>query len=115
MSAKTTTDNLRNVWVEKIIDYFTSVGEEVCRTASGTVYIPTLDENGDDRWVKVSVIVPKDTDEENGNDGYSLAQAYKVKLEADAEKAKAKEAEKAKKIARDAEKRAKAKAKNEGK
>lgn len=101
-SAKVITDNLRNEFVQKIIDHF-SLETDVIRTAGGTVYLPTTDENGDDRWIKISVIVPK-ASEEDGTDGYSLGEEYNAKIAEQAEK-KAK-AEKAK-----AEKIAKAKAK----
>ena len=56
--------------------------------------IPAVDSEGEDRWVKFSVIIPKDADEESGTDGYSLAREYDLKLEAAAAR-KAKQAEKA--------------------
>ena len=56
--------------------------------------IPTVDDAGEDRWVKFSIIIPKEAEEENGNDGYSLAREYELKLQAAAER-KAKQAEKA--------------------
>ena len=44
--------------------------------------------------LKVSVIIPKEASEENGSDGYALAQDYRMKLEAAEERAR-KAAEKA--------------------
>jgi predicted Zn-dependent protease len=53
---------------------------------------PTVDAAGEDRWVKVSVIIPKDANEEDGTDGYSLAREYQLKVDAAEERArKAKE------------------------
>ena len=48
--------------------------------------IPAVDCEGDDRWVKFSVIIPKDADEANGTDGYALAQEYQLKQEAAVER-----------------------------
>ena len=69
-----------------------SYDTDVCQTAAGTFMFPTVDANGDDRWVKVSVIIPKDADEANGTDGYALNREYQLKQEAAEERArKAKE------------------------
>lgn len=84
ISAKTVTDTLRNDYVAKLLDFF---GEDAVQTASGTLYIPCVDCNGDDRWVKISVIVPKDASEVNGTDGYSLAEEYKATVAERAERA----------------------------
>lgn len=100
-------DELRAMWIEKIRTWLTEHGEEAMYTASGTLYVPTLDSGGNEKWVKISVIIPKDATEENGTDGYSLAADYVAAQKEKAEKAAAKEAEKQKKIARDAERRAK--------
>ena len=81
---------------------------DVCQTAAGTFMFPTVDAAGEDRWVKVSVIIPKDADEANGNDGYALMREYQLKQAAAEERArKAKEkadAAQAKKAAKQAEK-----------
>jgi hypothetical protein len=60
---------------------------DVCQTAACTFMCPTVDATGEDRWVKVSVIIPKEASEENGTDGYALAQEYKLKLQAAEERA----------------------------
>lgn len=100
-------DELRATFVEKIRTWLVEHEEEAMYTASGTLYVPTLDSNGNEKWVKISVIIPKDATEENGTDGYSLANDYIAAQKEKAEKAAAKEIEKQKKIARDAERRAK--------
>lgn len=66
----------------------------MCQTAAGALMIPIVDEAGEDRWLKFSVIVPKDASEEEGSDGYSLAQQYQEKVAAAAER-KAKAVQKA--------------------
>ena len=104
---KQITDALRANWTATLKSFIESnFDSDVCQTAAGTFMFPTVDEAGEDRWVKVSIIIPKDADEENGTDGYSLAKEYSLKLEAaeerhfkaaqKAEKARAKAAEKSK-------------------
>ena len=104
-SQKIITDNLRNSWVQKLKDSISSLDETVLQTASGTIYIPVLDETGEERWVKISVIIPKDATEENGTDGYSLAKDYELKLEEQRAKALEAEAKKKAKIAKDKKRR----------
>lgn len=106
ISAKVVTDNLRNAWVETIKCLLETENCEVLRTASGTLYVPCADELNDERWVKISIIIPK-ASEEDGTDGYALAREYEMSCTEKAEKQALKDAEKAKKIAKDAEKRKK--------
>jgi len=95
MTQKNITDQLRAEFTRDLAEFLAQKYDtDVCRTAAGTLMIPAVDSNGDDRWLKFSVIVPKDACEENGNDGYSLAREYDLKLEAAAAR-KAKAAEKA--------------------
>jgi hypothetical protein len=66
--------------------------------------IPAVDDAGEDRWVKISVIIPKDANEEDGTDGYSLAQEYELKLQAAAERKERREKEAAARAAKRAAK-----------
>ena len=85
---KQVTDSLRANWTATLMAFISnSYDTDVCQTAAGTFMFPTVDANGDDRWVKVSVIIPKDADEANGNDGYALAQEYQLKQAAAEERA----------------------------
>ena len=89
---KQTTDALRAEWTEKFMAYVSAHDTDACQTAAGTFMFPVVDAAGEDRWVKVSVIIPKDANEADGTDGYSLAHEYKLKQEAAQERArKAKE------------------------
>ena len=98
-SQKQIDDSLRAVWTATFKNYVDSFfGSDVCQTAAGTFMFPTVDEAGEDRWVKVSIIIPKDACEENGTDGYSLEHEYKLKQAAAEERAR-KAAEKAEKAA----------------
>ena len=98
MTQKAINDELRNRMAQIAIDAYTAAGFEVLQTAGGTWYIPCLDLNGDDAWFKLGAIVPKDASEENGSDGYTLAQDFQAKEEAAKERARkaAEKAEKAK-------------------
>ena len=81
---------------------------DVCQTAAGTIMIPAVDCAGEDRWVKFSCIIPKDADEANGNDGYSLAHEYQLKLDAAAERKAAAEKKAEERAAKAAARAAKA-------
>ena len=90
---KQITDSLRANWTASLMAFISNnFDTDVCQTAAGTFMFPTVDAAGEDRWVKVSVIIPKDADEANGNDGYALMREYQLKQEAAEERArKAKE------------------------
>ena len=93
MNNKKLTDSLRAGWTATLKTFIeNSLDTDVCQTAAGTFMFPTVDAAGEDRWVKVSIIIPKEASEENGTDGYSLEKEYKLKVEAAEERArKAKE------------------------
>ena len=112
MNQKNITDQLRNRFTADLAEFLAAKYDvDVCQTAAGTLMIPAVDGAGDDRWVKFSCIIPKDADEANGTDGYSLAQEYQLKQDAAAarkEEAARKAAERAAKAAaREATKAAK--------
>ena len=108
MTQTNITDQLRKSFTADLAEFLAAKYDvDVCRTAAGTLMIPTVDAEGEGRWVKFSVIIPKEADEENGNDGYSLAHEYQMKLDAAAARkaeAEKKSAEKAAKAAARAEK-----------
>ena len=102
---KAITDSLRAEWTATFKAFVdNNFNTDVCQTAAGTFMFPVVDAAGEDRWVKVSVIIPKDANEEDGTDGYSLAQEYNLKLQAAEERALKREAEAAAKRAKAAAK-----------
>ena len=108
MTQKNITDQLRaNFTTDLAIFLAQKYDVDVCQTAAGTLMIPTVDAVGEDRWVKFSIIIPKEASEEEGSDGYSLARDYQQKI---AEKS-AKRAEKEKISREKAEKSKKSKEK----
>ena len=87
-SQKKLTDSMRANWTATLKHFIeTNYDTDVCQTSAGTFMFPTVDAAGEDRWVKISVIIPKDVSEENGNDGYALAAEYRLKQEAAEERA----------------------------
>lgn len=81
MTQKNITDQLRANFTADLAEFLAQKYDvDVCQTAAGTLMIPTIDAAGDDRWVKFSVIIPKEASEEEGNDGYSLAHDYQLKI-----------------------------------
>ena len=81
MTQKNITDQLRaNFTTDLAIFLAQKYDVDVCQTAAGTLMIPTVDAAGEDRWVKFSIIIPKEVSEEEGNDGYSLARDYQQKI-----------------------------------
>ena len=87
MTQKNITDQLRARFTADFTEFLAQKYDvDVCRTAAGTLMIPAVDDAGEDRWVKISVIIPKDANEEDGTDGYSLAHEYELKLQAAADR-----------------------------
>jgi len=105
MTQKNITDQLRARFTADFTEFLAQKYDvDVCRTAAGTLMIPAVDDAGEDRWVKISVIIPKDASEENGTDGYSLAQEYDLKLQAAADRKERREKEAAARAAKRAAK-----------
>ena len=94
MTQKNITDQLRARFTADFTEFLAQKYDvDVCRTAAGTLMIPAVDDAGEDRWVKISVIIPKDANEEDGTDGYSLAHEYELKLQAAADRKERREKE----------------------
>ena len=106
MAKKTQTalDNeLRAVYIEKVAELFKADGEEVLRTGSSEVAFPVVDADGNEKFIVVSVKVPKGERKDGyvPYDGYSVAEEYEINQREKAEKRAKADAEKAKKIAKD--------------
>lgn len=106
MAKKTQTalDNeLRAVYIEKVAELFKADGEEVLRTGSSEVAFPVVDSEGNEKFIVVSVKVPKGERKDGyvPYDGYSVAEEYEINQREKAEKKAKADFEKAKKIAKD--------------
>lgn len=98
------TNELREKYLAMLVDFFEKQGDDTCVISSGAFMLPCVDSIGNDRWVRIVVEVPSKANEEDGTDGYSLRDAYKLKVENKAKKAedskKKAEADKAKREAK---------------
>ena len=113
-SKKQLHEGIRAKFIALFTEVLTNEGDEVLRTKSNEIAIPTLDEEGNEEFMVITFKVPTGSrDDGEAYDGYAVAQQYAEDTEAKAEKAKLEAEKKAKKIARDKamrEQRAKAKA-----
>lgn len=114
-SRKQLHEALRNKFLTHFAELLTAEGEEVLRTKSNEIAIPTLDEDGNDEWCVITFKVPTGSREDGeAYDGYSLAEDYTAHEADKAAKAAEAKAKKEAKIAKDkAQREAKAKAKAE--
>ena len=118
-SKKQLHEGIRAKFIALFTEVLTNEGDEVLRTKSNEIAIPTLDEDGNEEFMVITFKVPTGSrDDGEAYDGYAVAQQYAEDTEAKREKAKVEAEKKAKKIARDKamrEQRAKAKAEHEAK
>ena len=118
-SKKQLHEALRNKFLTHFAELLTNEGEEVLRTKSNEIAIPTLDEDGNEEFMVITFKVPTGSrDDGEVYDGYGVAQQYAESVADKAEKAKVEAEKKAKKIAKDKaqrEQRARAKAEHEAK
>lgn len=113
-SRKVLDEGIRTRFMAIVKECLETAGEEVLITGSNKFAVPTLDEDGNEKFLELTFKIP--TGERNGDayDGYEEAEAYKDHLDDKAAKAAETAKKKAEKIARDkAEREAKAKAKKE--
>lgn len=117
--AKTKTqlhEGIRSKYMEAVAKLLSEQGEEVLRTNSNEIAIPTLDEEGNEEFLVLVFKVPTGSRDGEAYDGYSMAEDYAMKVREKAEKAEKDKAKKEAKIARDKamrEQKAKAKAERE--
>ena len=110
ISRKAEREILRNEYLEKVIESFIQIGDEVLKVKSNEIAIPVVGCEGNEDFIVITVKVPTGANKGmEPYDGYSEAEDYEMKLKVKAEKAKANEEKKKKKIAKDAEIRRKKK------
>lgn len=116
--SKKVDDALRAKWVKLVEDFLKDAGEEVLRTDTGKIAIPTIDGDGNDAYVEFTIKIPKGSRDGEAYDAYNEAESYamhikeKEEKKAEAAKIKAEKIEKDKKL-REARAEAKRKAKEE--
>jgi hypothetical protein len=87
---------------------------DIITVGSGEISIPVVDAEGNDKYPKIKVSIPRGTRNGNGGydpyDGYAVAEDYALDCEEKAQKKADAEAKKQAKIAKDEQKRAEKKA-----
>ena len=71
---------IRENFLEKISEFFRKSDEDVQRTKSNQIAFPTLDRMDNEKWVVITVTVPKGSRDGDEYDGYSVAEEYQMKL-----------------------------------
>ena len=82
-------------------EWLEALEEEAIQYKANEICIPTLDAEGNERYVQFVVKVPKGSRDGDEFDGYSMREEYEIKLKEKAEKEKKTAEAKAKKIERD--------------
>ena len=104
MASNRILDNeLREKVLKTIMDFFTEKNE--CA-------FPCVDSDGNDKWIQIVVKVPTGGRDEDGYDGYGVAESYRIKVKEKEEKRRENEEKKQKKIERDKKLREKKKEEN---
>ena len=102
---KVLNDKLREKYLEILSEVLNDNGEEVLRTGSNEIALPCVDDEGNDKFVVLTVKIPIGSRDGDAYDGYSMAEEYAIKCKLKAETVAKKEAEKKKKIERDTKRR----------
>ncbi len=111
MTNTTLDKNLRNALLRDIMEFVaTKYNTDTLSTASASFSFPVVDEEGNEKFAKVSISIPRGTRNGKGGydeyDGYAAAEDYRLDLEEKAAKKAANEAKKEAKRKADEEKRA---------
>ena len=102
-------DKLREKYLNVVGEALTAKDEEVLRVGSNELALPCLDEEGNEKFIVVTIKVPTGSRDGDAYDGYAMAEDWDIKCRTKAETAKKKAEEKAKKIERDKKMREKKK------
>ena len=73
-------NEIRERFLKTLMEMFEKNGEDVVQTNSNELAFPIVDEDGNDKWVQIVVKVPTGGRDEDGYDGYGVAESYKMKL-----------------------------------
>ena len=115
--SRTALDNeLREKSVVDLMALYAAKGEEIMRVGGNVIAFPTVDADGNEAWVEITVKIPKGErlgkgEGFGGYDGYEQAEFYKQETERKAQEAASKKAiADSKKAAAEAKKAKKGKA-----
>lgn len=99
--------------IKRFIDWLTEEGEEVMRESGNAITFPSLDAEGNECYVKVTISIPRGSRDGEAYSGHDAADNYKVHLAQVAAKKEQRAKENAERIAKAKERQAAAKAKKE--
>ena len=91
-------NELREKILKTIMAFFSEKGEDIMQTNSNECAFPCVDSDGNDKWIQIVVKVPTGSRDEDGYDGYGVAESYQLKLKEKEQKKKEAEEKKQKKI-----------------
>ena len=111
-------EKLRSDFIHALYDWLLENGEDVGYAASNILNLPCVDSEGNEKWFKITVTVPKGANKGvDPYDGYGERESYQMKLAEKSDKKAKSEKKKQEKIEKDKlrrENEAKIKAKNDG-
>lgn len=93
-------NKLRSDWTKTLVEMLTEKGEDVMLIKDNILCFPCVDDEGNDKWVRIPIEVPKGT-KTDPFDGYALHEDYEFSKAEKAKKAAEAAEKKAKKIAAD--------------
>lgn len=96
-----------------LTEILTDLDEEVMRESGNTIVYPSVDDDGNELYVKITVSIPRGDRSGEAYNGHDAAESYKIHLEEVAANKAQREKENAEKAARDKARREAAKAKKE--
>ena len=72
--------NLRQKYLTQLVEFYENLDEDVQRTKSNQIAFPVLDELDNEKWIVITITVPKGSRDGDEYDGYSIAEEYQMKL-----------------------------------
>ena len=103
----------RNEVLDMLTEYLTDLDEEVMRESGNTIVFPSVDADGNELYVKITVAIPRGDRSGEAYNGHDAAQAYEDKQTVIAAKREQRAKEHEIKVAEAKRKREAAKAKKE--
>lgn len=103
----------RNEVLEMLTEYLTDLDEEVMRESGNTIVFPSVDADGNELYVKITVAIPRGDRSGEAYNGHDAAQAYEDKQKVIAAKREQRAKEHEIKVAEAKRKREAAKAKKD--
>ena len=92
-TVKALNEEIKSRYLSNLIEHLDLCGEEVLRVASNEIALPTVDEDGNEKFVVITVKVPTGSRDGDAYDGYAMRDDYDLKQIEKTEKAKKREAD----------------------